>query len=90
MTNKDQSDSVEEKTLKELRKMNRELAKRNSKRLTFVRGIYRGVGAAIGATLIAAIILSILSFSVDKVGWDIPLLDSLNEQIRSGDTPVTQ
>lgn len=88
MTNNEKSESVEEKTLKELRRLNRELSKRNSKRMTFVRGIYRGVGAAIGATVIAAIILSILTFSVDKVGWDIPLLDSLNEQIRAGETPA--
>lgn len=89
MTNKPQAEStesIEEKTLKELRRANRELAKRNSHSQTFVRGIYRGLGAAVGATVVAAIILSILSFGVDKIGWDIPLLDSLKDQVQLKET----
>lgn len=80
MTNKpqEQSSSVEDKTLKELRLMNKQLAERNSKKQTFIRGIYRGVGAAIGATVIAAIVLSALSFSIEKLE-EVPVLDTLIE-----------
>ena len=81
MTNKakEQIGSVNEKTLKELRRLNRQLADRNSKKQTFIRGIYRGVGAAIGATVIAAIVLSALSFSIEKLE-NVPVLDALIEK----------
>ncbi|MCA9346215.1 hypothetical protein KC960_01870 [Candidatus Saccharibacteria bacterium] len=81
MTNKagEQTESVNEKTLKELRRLNRQLADRNSKKQTFIRGIYRGVGAAIGATVIAAIVLSALSFSIEKLE-NVPVLDTLIEK----------
>ena len=65
-------ESVEEKTLKELRKLNREMAKFNSRRQVFVRGIVRGLGAAIGATVVAAIVFAIISFSVRAVD-DLPV-----------------
>ncbi len=58
--------------------MNKQLAERNSKKQTFIRGIYRGVGAAIGATVIAAIVLSALSFSIEKLE-EVPVLDTLIE-----------
>jgi len=81
MTNKagEQTESLNEKTLKELRRLNRQLADRNSKKQTFIRGIYRGVGAAIGATVIAAIVLSALSFSIEKLE-NVPVLDTLIEK----------
>lgn len=81
MANKQQThqDSVDEKTLKELRHLNKQLAERNSKKQTFIHGIYRGLGAAIGATVIAAIVLSALSFSIDKLE-NVPVLDTLIEK----------
>lgn len=72
-------ESIGEKNLRELKKLNKQLAERNSKKQTFIRGIYRGVGAAIGATVIAAIVFSALSFSIEKLE-NVPVLDTLIEK----------
>ena len=72
-------ESHAEKTLRELKKLNKQLAERNSRKQTFIRGIFRGVGAAIGATVIAAVVLSALSFSIEKLE-NVPVLDTLIEK----------
>lgn len=81
-------DSVEEKTLKELRILNKEMSQFNSRKQVFIRGIYRGVGVAVGATVIAAIALSILSFLLTQAE-DVPVIENiidafnLNESIEN-------
>lgn len=67
---------VEEKTLKELRKLNKEMALFNSRKQVFIRGIVRGLGAAIGATVVAAIALSILSFAITQAE-DVPVIENI-------------
>ncbi|MBW6441139.1 hypothetical protein K0B03_03875 [Patescibacteria group bacterium] len=59
-----------------IKDLNLVIARANSFRLVFLRGLLWGLGSAVGATVVAVIIIAILSSIIQTVN-DVPILNNI-------------
>ncbi len=59
-----------------LEHLNQEIEETNSKKNSFIKGIFMGVGTTLGATIIAALILTILVW-IFKTFENVPLIGDI-------------